>query len=134
MPVPKSMRSRISRKSAKNWRNGTCISDTFPPWCGEKVPWSGGGGAIPSPGLRPPSPRFRGARELAKRRQSSPVDHNRLDAIAALGLIDDRVHPVGDAAEDRVAAVEMRLGRVRDEELRPARVGTRKSHAERAAR
>src|SRR5207237_8425211 len=59
---------------------------------------------------------------------------SRLESIAALGLIDDRVHPVGEAAEDRVAAVEMRLGRVRDEELRPARVGTRKSHADRAAR
>ena len=56
------------------------------------------------------------------------------DAVAALGLVDDRVHPVEHTAEDRVAAVEVRLRRVGDEELRAAGVGPGEGHAHRAAR
>src|SRR5438132_9226423 len=62
------------------------------------------------------------------------VDGDRINAVAALGLIDDATHPFVCAREDRIATVEMRLRRVRDEELRAAGIGTGERHADGGAR
>src|ERR1044071_5955476 len=58
-------------------------------------------------------------------------DGDGADAVAARDAV-YHVHALDDAAEDRVAAVEVRLRRVRDEPLRPARVLARQSHPDRA--
>src|SRR6266511_4078757 len=54
-----------------------------------------------------------------------------MDAPDAVALRDraEHVQPRGDPAEDRVGAVEVRLGRVGDEELAAARVGAGERHA-----
>src|SRR5829696_7150299 len=71
--------------------------------------------------------------DLPNRFLSSALgDGDGADAVAAHDAVDD-VHPLDDAAEDRVAAVEVRLRRVRDEPLRPARVLARERHPDRAA-
>src|SRR5258705_13851968 len=54
-----------------------------------------------------------------------------MNRIPLLNQIDD-VHPVDDVAEGRVERVEMRLRRVRDEELAPAGILPRERHADRA--
>src|SRR5207302_2858046 len=62
------------------------------------------------------------------------VDYDRLHLVAALRLIDHRGHPLGHPAENRVAAVEVRLRRMGDEELRAAGVRAGEGHADRGAR
>lgn len=53
---------------------------------------------------------------------------NALDAISAREAIDD-VHAFGDLSENRVAAIEMRLRPMGDENLAAARVFARQGHA-----
>src|SRR5918997_3449081 len=59
-------------------------------------------------------------------------DGDAADAVAACDEVDD-FEALRDAAEDGVAAVEVRLRRVRDEPLRAARVLDRERHPDRAA-
>src|SRR5207248_3932460 len=69
----------------------------------------------------------RSSRRSAADVRSSPssplVDRDRHDLVAALGLVDHAAHPLDHASEAGVAAVEVRLRRVRDKELRAAGVG-----------
>src|SRR6266699_403208 len=60
-------------------------------------------------------------------------DPNRLDFVVLRNLQDD-VHPLRDLSEDGMDPVEVRLGRVADEELAPARVLARVGHGERPRR
>src|SRR5437667_7115296 len=62
------------------------------------------------------------------------VDYDRLHLVAALRLIDHRGHPLSHPAENRVAAVEMRLRRMGDEELRAAGIWPGERHAHGPAR
>src|SRR5688500_19186391 len=62
-----------------------------------------------------------------------PVPHsNAIDGVPLLQAIDD-IHPRHHLAEHRIAAIEMRLRCVRDEELAAACVGTVESHVADAA-
>src|ERR1044071_1523551 len=65
----------------------------------------------------------RSATVVRSSRSSHLVDRDRHDLVAALGMVGHAAHPLGHAREDRVAAVEVWLRRVRDEELRAAGVG-----------
>src|SRR5439155_2268622 len=60
-------------------------------------------------------------------------DANRLDFVVLRNLQDD-VHPLRDLPKDGVDPVEVRLGRVADEELAPARVLAGVGHGERPRR
>src|SRR5436190_661883 len=84
----------------------------------------------PEPGTREPEPRNPGTSEPRNLRAlySQFINHNRRRRLVAPidGDIADRLDDVeafGDDAEDRVAAIEMRRWRERDEEL--AAVGVR---------
>src|ERR1700730_6294339 len=60
------------------------------------------------------------------------LDHNRMNDITANCII-NYFHPANNFTENRVAAIEMGLRRMRRKPLRPTCIFTRKSHSDRAA-
>ena len=76
--------------------------------------------------------RRKGRQRRRSRSSLALGDGHRVERVALPDAVDD-VHPARHAPEDRVLAVEVRLGLERDEELAPVRVGARVRHREDAA-